>query len=158
MLKLMGKKIFTFLRFKSFVYLNLWLFFYFSKDARIRALAAAWARHDHPLAEAFLEDRDSYGVNEVLKALSLLDAGRQVRVLEKKMKRLQFSTGKVKPQTMGRLKSDIDNLNAIKPLVGVTKIYVIFIYLLPRGPCSEGSDESAHPCSLSKAFAAHTRS
>ena len=66
-------------------------------------------------------------MNEVLKALSLLDAGRQVRVLEKKMKRLQFSTGKVKPQTMGRLKSDIDNLNAIKPLVGQTKIYVIFI-------------------------------
>ena len=106
-------------------------FFYFSKDARIRALAAAWARHDHPLAEAFLEDRDSYGVNEVLKALSLLDAGRQVRVLEKKMKRLQFSTGKVKPQTMGRLKSDIDNLNAIKPLVGLTKVYVVsFIYCL----------------------------
>ena len=58
-------------------------------------------------------------MNEVLKAVSLLDAGRQIRVLEKKIKRLQFSNGKVKPQTMGKLKSDIDNLNAIKPTVSV---------------------------------------
>jgi len=80
-------------------------------------LAAAWARHDYALADAFLQDKENFGINEVLKALTLLDSGRQVRVLEKKMKRLQTSAGKVKPTTTGKLKSDIDNLNKNKPLV-----------------------------------------
>ena len=83
----------------------------------MRALAAAWARHDYDLADAFLQNKENFGLNEVLKALTLLDSGRQVRVLEKKMKRLQMSDGKVKPHTMGKLKSDIDNLNKNKPKV-----------------------------------------
>lgn len=83
-------------------------------DARIRALAAAWARKDFKLAESFLGNRDNFGLNEVLKALQLLDAGRQARVLEKKMKMLQVSKNKVKSTTMGKLKSDIDNLNKMK--------------------------------------------
>lgn len=87
-------------------------------NARVRALAAAWARHDYELADAFLQDQNNFGLNEVLKALTLLDSGRQVRVLEKKMKRLQMSAGKVKPQTMGNLKRDIDNLNKNKPVHG----------------------------------------
>jgi hypothetical protein len=85
----------------------------------VRALAAAWARQDYDLADAFLQNKESFGLNEVLKALSLLDSGRQVRVLEKKMKMLQMSAGKVKPQTMGKLKSDIDNLNKNKPSVSI---------------------------------------
>lgn len=89
-----------------------------AQNARVRALAAAWARHDYDLAEAFLKNRDNFGLNEVLKALTLLDSGRQVRVLEKKMKRIQMSAGKVKPQTIGKLKSDIDNLNKNKPSHG----------------------------------------
>lgn len=87
-------------------------------NARVRALAAAWARHDYELADAFLQNQNNFGLNEVLKALTLLDSGRQVRVLEKKMKRLQMSAGKVKPTTMGKLKSDIDNLNKNKPMHG----------------------------------------
>lgn len=83
-------------------------------DARIRALAAAWARKDFKLAESFLGNHDNFGLNEVLKALQLLDAGRQARVLEKKMKMLQVSKNKVKSTTMGKLKSDIDNLNKMK--------------------------------------------
>ena len=71
------------------------------------------------MASAFLKDRDNFGLNEVLKAVSLLDSGRQIRVLEKKMKRLQLSAGKVKPQTLGKLKSDIDNLNKNKPTVSI---------------------------------------
>ena len=113
----------------------------FLTDARIRALAAAWARHDHFLADAFLEDKDNFGVNEILKAVSLLDAGRQVRVLEKKMKRLQFSTGKVKPQTMGKLKSDIDNLNSIKPQVGIfIPVFSIKNIVNPDGSSDEGPE------------------
>ena len=83
-------------------------------DARIRALAAAWARKDFKLAESFLENRDNFGLNEVLKALQLLDAGRQARVLEKKLKMLQVSKNKVKPHTLGKLKSSIDSLNKMK--------------------------------------------
>ena len=80
-------------------------------------------------------------MNEILKAVSLLDAGRQVRVLEKKMKRLQFSTGKVKPQTMGKLKSDIDNLNSIKPLVGIfIPVFSIKNIVNPDGSSDEGSE------------------
>ncbi|KAH3736540.1 uncharacterized protein LOC127850969 [Dreissena polymorpha] len=88
------------------------------QNARIRALAAAWARHDYELANAFLQNKDNFGLLEVLKAVTLLDSGRQIRVLEKKMKRLQTSAGKVKPTTIGKLKSDIDNLNKHKPLHG----------------------------------------
>nr|XP_022290775.1 uncharacterized protein LOC111102373 [Crassostrea virginica] len=89
-----------------------------AQNARIRALAAAWARKDFKLAESFLENRDNFGLNEVLKALQLLDAGRQARVLEKKMKMLQVSKNKVKPQTLGKLKSSIDNLNKMKSPYG----------------------------------------
>ncbi|XP_041350621.1 uncharacterized protein LOC121369645 [Gigantopelta aegis] len=86
-----------------------------AQNARIRALAAAWARNDYQLSEAFLKNRSQFGLVEVLKALTLLDSGRQVRVLEKKVKRLQLSGTKVGKSKMGKLKSDIDNLNAIKP-------------------------------------------
>ena len=90
----------------------------------MRALAAAWGRHDYDLADAFLQNKDSFGLNEVLKALNLLDSGRQVRVLERKMKRIQMSGGKVKPQTMGKLKSDIDNLNKNKPSVSLISYFI----------------------------------
>ncbi|XP_048769529.2 uncharacterized protein LOC125675774 [Ostrea edulis] len=89
-----------------------------AQNARIRALAAAWARKDFQLAESFLENQDNFGLNEVLKALQLLDAGRQARVLEKKMKMLQVSKNKVKAKTIGKLKSDIDNLNKMKSAYG----------------------------------------
>ncbi|XP_061176627.1 uncharacterized protein LOC133185443 [Saccostrea echinata] len=89
-----------------------------AQNARIRALATAWARKDFQLAESFLQNRDNFGLNEVLKALQLLDAGRQARVLEKKMKMLQVSKNKVKPKMIGKLKSDIYNLNRMKSPYG----------------------------------------
>lgn len=39
------------------------------------------------------------------------------RVEEKKLKRLQTQGAKLKPQAMGKFKSNVDNLNAIKPKV-----------------------------------------
>ncbi|XP_060085365.1 uncharacterized protein LOC132564751 [Ylistrum balloti] len=89
-----------------------------AQNARIRSLAAAWARKDFSLSNAFLKDRDNFGLVEVLKALQLLDSGRQVRVKEKQLRRLQISTNKVLAKTLGKLKSDIDNLNAIKSPYG----------------------------------------
>ena len=83
----------------------------------MRALAAAWARRDHELADALLENRSTFGLVEVLKAASVLDAGRQIRAVEKAMMRLQMQKAKVKPKQLGKLKSTIDNLTAIKPKV-----------------------------------------
>ncbi len=90
-------------------------------DARVRALAAAWARKDHDLANAFLQNRDSFGLVEVLKALTLLDSSRRIRVEEKKVKRLQVQGAKIKPKQMGKFKSNIDNLTACKPKVNTSK-------------------------------------
>ncbi|XP_077977073.1 uncharacterized protein LOC144432683 [Glandiceps talaboti] len=87
------------------------------QGSRIRALAAAWARTDLAMVNIFLAKSDLFGLVEILKALTLLDSGRRVREFEKKMRRLEM-TGKVKRKTIGKLKSNIDNLNAIKPKVG----------------------------------------
>lgn len=86
-------------------------------DTRIKALAASWARADHELANALLRLRDSYGVVEVLKALTILDSGRRARIIEKRIKMLQCQDHKVSNKKMGKLKSDLDNLNALKPKV-----------------------------------------
>jgi len=108
----------------------IYYFSYIIPDARIRALAAAWARNDFTLAGAFLLNRDSFGLVEVLKALQLLDAGRQIRTKEKQMKRLQVSKNKVLPKTIGKLKSDIDNLNAIKSPVSLRCLLFVLILFL----------------------------
>ena len=77
----------------------------------------AWAKNDYELANALLNNRSEYGLPEVLKALQLLDSGRQVRVLEKKLRRLQLSGTKVNPIKLGKIKSDIDNTTALIPPV-----------------------------------------
>ncbi|XP_070563497.1 uncharacterized protein [Ptychodera flava] len=87
------------------------------QGSRIRALAAAWARKDLAAVNMFLAQPDSFGLVEILKALTLLDSGRRVREFEKKMRRLEMQ-GKVKRKTIGKLKSNIDNLNAVKPKAG----------------------------------------
>ena len=62
-------------------------------------MAAAWSRHDNPLADGLLADSDKFGVVEVLKAVQLLgetsfdwlvnfynlDTGRRLRVAEKRL-------------------------------------------------------------------------
>lgn len=91
----------------------------FPLDAKVRALAAAWARSDQGLASSFLSSRERFGLVEVLKALTLLDSSRRIRVEEKKLKRLQLQTnGKVKPKVLGKFKSNVDNLTAQKPKRG----------------------------------------
>ncbi|CAL1539878.1 unnamed protein product [Lymnaea stagnalis] len=88
------------------------------QNACIKALAMAWARGDDELATAFLKLKSNFGLVEVLKALNMLDAGRQVRTLEKRLKCLELSTTKVKPQKISKLKMDINNLNKVKPPLG----------------------------------------
>lgn len=110
-------------------------------DARVRALAAAWSRKDHGLANSFLLDKTKFGLVEVLKALTLLDSSRRIRVEEKKLKRLQMQKNdKVRPKIMGKFKSQIDNLTAVKPKV---RFFYYFLHLVLK---------------LSKFFVFHPRS
>ena len=104
------------------------MLYFILADACIRALAMAWARGDQELVQSFLKLRSQFGLVEVLRALNMLDAGRQCRVLEKRLKCLQLSGVKVKPHKLGKLKSDIDNLNKLKPPVNMT-LYLISLCL-----------------------------
>ncbi|KAK2158796.1 hypothetical protein LSH36_164g11008 [Paralvinella palmiformis] len=86
-----------------------------SQNARVRALAAAWARRDFELASGMLLNKDNFGLVEVLKAVTLLDCERQLRVEEKKLRILTSAGNKVRPHKIGKAKSNIDNLKALKP-------------------------------------------
>ncbi len=94
----------------------------FISVAKIRSLAAAWARKDHRLANRLLSQSTQFGLVEVLKALTLLDSGRKIREWEKRMKRIQMQP-KVKAKKIGQIKSNIDNLGVIRPKVCVTFSY-----------------------------------
>eukprot|EP00057_Strongylocentrotus_purpuratus_P018892 XP_011673366.1 PREDICTED: uncharacterized protein LOC579550 isoform X1 [Strongylocentrotus purpuratus] len=92
-----------------------------SQGIKVRALAVAWARKDHALAETFLQDSETFTMAEILKALNLLDAGRRMREKERHLRQLQVQIQekvKVNPKKMSKVKSDIDNFNATKPKVG----------------------------------------
>ena len=80
-------------------------------------MSAAWARRDTVLANALLSCRSHFGLVEVHKALTALDSGRNARVEEKTLKRLQYQKTKVSPRKIGKVKSNIDNLKKLKPLV-----------------------------------------
>ena len=88
------------------------------KKAKACALAAAWCRHDHQLANNLLRNRRLFTLTEVLKAVTMLDAARQIRVYEKKLKRLELSKTKPKTTKLGKIKNYIDNLNKLKPTNG----------------------------------------
>lgn len=92
--------------------------------AKARALAAAWSRHDKELADGFLKDRSNFGVVEVLKAVTTLDAGRKAREYEKRMARFKqaaATAGKKGKSRLGRrindMKKTVNNLSALKPTV-----------------------------------------
>ncbi|CAF0885028.1 unnamed protein product [Adineta steineri] len=88
------------------------------QKAKACALAAAWCRHDHKLANNLLRHRRLFTLTEVLKAVTMLDAARQIRVYEKKLKRLELSKTKPKATKLGKIKNNIDNLNKLKPSNG----------------------------------------
>ncbi|CAF4230212.1 unnamed protein product, partial [Adineta steineri] len=84
------------------------------QKAKACVLAAAWGRHDHKLANDLLRHRHLFTLIEVLKAVTMLDAGRQIRVYEKQLKRLELSKTKCKATKLGKIKNNIDNLNKLK--------------------------------------------
>ncbi|XP_074657084.1 uncharacterized protein LOC141910252 [Tubulanus polymorphus] len=91
------------------------------QSSRVRALAMSIARADNDMTNALLTDREKFGPVEVYRAMQVLDSGRQVRVEQRKLERLQAlqaTSGKVKARTLGKIKSKIDNLNQHKPKHG----------------------------------------
>ena len=88
------------------------------QKAKACALAAAWCRHDHKLANNLLRHRRLFTLTEVLKAITMLDAARQIRVYEKHLKRLELSKTKPKSVKLGKIKNNMDNLNKLKPSTG----------------------------------------
>jgi hypothetical protein len=89
-----------------------------SQKSKACALAAAWCRHDQKLVSSLLQHRRLFGLTEVLKAVTMLDAARQIRVQEKKLKRLQSTKTKTKAAKLGKIKNNIDNLSKLKPSSG----------------------------------------
>lgn len=91
---------------------------------KVRALAASWARHDSIMSRTFLSHRDRFGFVEVLKALQLIDSGRQIRQTEKKLKRLQLSKNRVSSSKIGKLKTALNNMKNVKPKHGSASAWV----------------------------------
>jgi len=95
--------------------------------SKARALAALWAHKKYRVADFLLNPANNlglkpaqqqtnapkynfgFGLTEVLKAINLLDANRKIRVLEKRLALLQRQQ-KVKPRTLGRVQSSINDL------------------------------------------------
>ena len=102
--------------------------------SKCKALAAAWARQDYQLAQTMLEiPGEEFALKEVLKAVSILDAGRQKRQQEKVLRRLE-AQGCRKKGKMAKLKSVIASLAQDIPpvwchcLVRFTFVYSLSFY------------------------------
>lgn len=79
-----------------------------SPAARARALAAAWARRDDDLSRHLL-DHPLWTLTEVVRAVQLLDAGRQARALQRRIDRL-VKEGRARPRRLGALRSRVLDL------------------------------------------------
>lgn len=86
-------------------------------------MASAWARHDKTLSAYLLSLEDIFALPAVLGGLNLLDAGRKLRSVEKKIVRLEKQVseyhryvfliqlqGTVKAKKLGQLKSTLNDL------------------------------------------------
>ena len=89
-----------------------------SSGSKARALAAAIARHDHDLSKVMLKMPEEFGMVEVTKSLSMLDASRQLKISEKRLEKLNAMKTelgyKVKDSKFSKLKNKIGNLQALK--------------------------------------------
>jgi len=126
-----------------------------SKASRARILAAAWAQQNHSLPDYLLTKDELFGLPQVLGALALLDAGRKVRAIEKKIARLE-KQGTVKAKKLGQLRSTINDLKReehIGSVSGALSKHIrrwlstipsdkleFFALNLPKGPWTEIAD------------------
>jgi len=89
------------------------------KDAaKARCLAALWANKKYTVAEHLLDSKAGFGfgLTEVLKAVNLLDSGRKIRALERRLELLQ-KLPKVKARTKGKVTAAVNDLKR-EPIIG----------------------------------------
>jgi hypothetical protein len=86
--------------------------------AKTNALAAAWCRRDHKLADNLLQYHCLFTFREVFKAVAMLDAARQILLCQKRLTRIGLSKREPEETVLGYLKNRIDNLNKLKPSCG----------------------------------------
>jgi hypothetical protein len=86
-------------------------------NSKSRALAAAFARHDRELVNFFMNhEKKNVGFADVLRAVTILDSGREKRSVEKKLERIQTKTASViKAKNLGKMRNDINNLAKMAP-------------------------------------------
>eukprot|EP00005_Dracoamoeba_jomungandri_P006866 CAMPEP_0174266390 /NCGR_PEP_ID=MMETSP0439-20130205/30014_1 /TAXON_ID=0 /ORGANISM="Stereomyxa ramosa, Strain Chinc5" /LENGTH=505 /DNA_ID=CAMNT_0015353317 /DNA_START=29 /DNA_END=1546 /DNA_ORIENTATION=+ len=102
-----------------------------STATRARVLGCSFIRKDKVLG-SMLMDRgpdaltNKCGLPEVLRALELLDSGRKIRVLEKKLKRYEYE-GTAKTRTIGKVKAAINDLKQEEASGAVTGALCRFI-------------------------------
>lgn len=94
-----------------------------ASNSRIRALAAAWAGKRFDLSEALLSQRAMFSLPEVVKALAILDSGRQLRVYERRLKEAKMNAErngvKLRPKTVAKAKNLMDTTQVLRPPTSV---------------------------------------
>jgi hypothetical protein len=91
-------------------------------NARARSLAAAFARRDKDLIDYMLNRNKQFGFVDVLKAVQILDAGREANAIEKKITRITEKTGTViQPKKLGKWKNDVNSLRRLQPKAETSK-------------------------------------
>lgn len=88
------------------------------ENAKSRSLAAAFARCDKQMSEYLLNNEKSFGFSDLLKAVVLLDGNREKRAIEKKIAINAKTKTVMKARKLGKLKSNMDNLDKNKTKAG----------------------------------------
>lgn len=87
-------------------------------NAKSRSLAAAFARRDKPLVDYLLNNEKQIGFVDLLKSLQILDSTREIKSIQKKIATNAELKSVMKSHKLGKLKSDIHNLERLKPKIG----------------------------------------
>ena len=83
-------------------------------NAKARCLAAALARKDQQLIDHLLYKEKQISFPDLLKALNILDSNREIKSIRKKIEINAKTKTVMKGKKLGKLNSNIHNLEKIK--------------------------------------------
>lgn len=87
-------------------------------NAKARCLAAAFARKDQQLIDYLLYKEKQISFSDLMKAVAILDSKREIKSIEKKIAINAKTKTVMKSKKLGKLRSNIHNLERIKPKSG----------------------------------------
>ena len=87
-------------------------------NARVHLLAAAFSRRDKTMVDFFLNHNKQFGFVDLLKAVTLLDSGREKRAIEKKLARVSKTGTVMKTLKLKKFNMRIKNLEKMIPKQG----------------------------------------